>query len=290
MRVRLHGLVGACGLLLLVETGLLLTATPNLWPSSSQFFATSPAEDVLQHTVGTARVGDGACTSLTTLPADIGILPDDNVIYGISQLAVYDPAIPKRYFEAWSERTGTPATSNGLGMFCPTLRSGALARHFGVSYVLEPDSAPPAEGMDLVEHVGDEYLLRVPGGGVATSERQGQPPDSPSAQVIPVSYPKPSSIEVRTSSRAPTTLFLHVTDDPGWHADVDGHAVPLQEWSGLMMKVELMPGRHVVTVTYMPDSFLLGLGFALVALFALSGWIVLEARSASRVDAPKTTS
>ncbi len=204
----------ACGLLLAVETGLLLTATPNLWPSSSAFFATSTAESTLQHVSGDARIGDGACISLTLLPADIGILPDDNVIYGVSQLAVYDPAIPQSYFQLWSKLTGAPVADTSLGQFCPALTSGRLAREFGTSYVLEPDTAAPAAGMQFVGHLGDEYLLRVPGGGVATLERRDQQANSASAHVVPVSYPDPSSISMHTSSQYATTLYLHVTDDP----------------------------------------------------------------------------
>ena len=105
-----HSLEIACALLLFVETGFLLTAHPEpVVVLSSEFFATSTAGDGSPSTkVGNARVGDGACTSLTLLPADIGILPDDNVMYGVSQLAVYDPAIPERYFQFWSKLTGAP--------------------------------------------------------------------------------------------------------------------------------------------------------------------------------------
>ena len=266
----------SCGLLLAVETGLLLTATPNLWSSSSAFFATSTAESTLQHVVGDARVGDGACTSLTLLPADIGILPDDNVMYGVSQLAVYDPAIPQSYFELWSRLTGAPVAHTSLGQFCPTLSSGQLARAFGTSYVLEPDTATPASGMQFVGHLGNEYLLRVPGGGVATLEQRDQPADSASAQVVPVSYPDPSSISMHTSSRIATTLYLHVTDDPGWHLSVDGRPAALHHWNGLMMDVQLPPGRHVITVNYLPESFDFGLALAAVAAVALSAWILLE--------------
>ena len=273
-----HSLEIACALLLFVETGFLLTATPNLWSSSSEFFATSTAETALQHEVGNARVGDGACTSLTLLPADIGILPDDNVMYGVSQLAVYDPAIPERYFQFWSKLTGTPLVAHSpLGTFCPTLSSGPLARKFGVSYVLEPDGAAPPAGMQFVRHLDHEYLLRVPGGGVATLEPRGQPADSASAQVIPISYPDPSSVSMHTSSNSRTTLYLHVADEPGWHLVVDGHAEPIHEWNGLMMDVALPPGRHVITFHYLPESFQLGVAAAAAAAVALSGWIVFEA-------------
>lgn len=285
-----HFLEIACALLLVVETGFLLTATPNLWPSSNEFFATSAAELHLQQKVGNARVGDGACTSLTLLPADIGILPDDNVIYKVSQLAVYDPAIPQRYFQFWSKLTGTPVAHTSLGQFCPTLSSGRLAREFGTSYVLEPDNAPPATGMQLVGHVGNEYLLRVPGGGVATLERRDQPANSASAEVVPISYPNPSSISLHTASDSPSTLYLHITDDPGWHVLVDGHPAPLRQWNGLMMEVALPAGRHVVTFNYRPTSFDVGVVCASAALVALCGWIAYEVFDARRHRTVERTS
>jgi uncharacterized membrane protein YfhO len=136
--------------------------------------------------------------------------------------------------------------------------------------------------MQFVRHLGDEYLLRVPGGGVATLERRNQQANSPSAHVVPVSYPNPSSISMHTSSRSATTLYLHVTNDPGWHLSVDGRSEPLHEWNGVMMKVQLSPGQHAVTLNYLPRSFEIGVALLGAAALALGGWILVEWVSARR--------
>lgn len=100
--------------------------------------------------------------------------------------------------------------------------------------------------------------------------------------MVPIIYPDPSSISMHTSSNSATTLYLHVTYDPGWHLVVDGHPEPLHEWNGLMMEFPLPPGRHVVTLNYLPASFEFGLACATAAAAALCGWILFEVVVARR--------
>ena len=63
-----------------------------------------------------------------------------------------------------------------------------------------------------------------------------------------------------------------VPDWPGWHARSGALAIPLQTVNHAFVGFWLPPGRHLVRLHYLPDSFLLGValaaGAALVALLA----------------------
>jgi hypothetical protein len=291
-RLRGFGPEIACVALMAVEAIFLLTATPNLWSSSNSFFSTTPAELQLQRAVDNERVGDEACTSLTGLPSDIGILPDANGVYGVSELSVYDPVLPQEYFNSWSRLTGAPVAHTALGMFCPSLTSAALARHYGVSYVLAPVGATPPRGMRQVEYIPGvvpyrvpngrvttgELLYRVPGGGVATLETRTQPIDSAAATRVPIEYPTPAQMRIHTVSKSASTLYVHVTDFPGWHVTIDGQPAPFMKWDGLMIRILLPRGSHVVELTYLPSTFTLGLLLSTATVVSLLSWIALEMR------------
>ncbi len=79
------------GLVLIVfQTAFLVTSGAPLMSSSSSFFTSTPAEMALEHAVGSSVVGFGTpCTS------QLGILPDSNVVYGVHELDVYDPILPR---------------------------------------------------------------------------------------------------------------------------------------------------------------------------------------------------
>ncbi len=83
-----------------------------------------------------------------------------------------------------------------------------------------------------------------------------------------------------TTSTHPTELYVHVTDAPGWHVDVDGRSVGFDSWNGLMIRLDLLAGHHVVLLSYLPASFQWGIVFAGFAVLGLVAWVVLEMRGA----------
>jgi uncharacterized membrane protein YfhO len=80
-------------------------------------------------------------------------------------------------------------------------------------------------------------------------------------------------------------LRLRVTALPGWHATVDGKAVPLATWSeGAMLQLHVPVGRHVVDLQYWPDLFTDGLVVAaavVVGLGCAGVWSVRRHRRAA---------
>jgi hypothetical protein len=277
-RARALGIgVGTCaGLSLLVcETVVLILASSQLISSSSQFFQPTPAVSSLQRAVGTQTVaaGRGYCS--------LGIAPEGNIAFRVHELDVYDPILPKSYYQSWLALTGTRMPA-GFNLFCADITSAQLARRFGASFVLEPKGAPGPVGGVFDRAVGDEILYRIPDSGEATLTRltsEGSlPSDDTQGTVLPVRHPSPSSWRIATSASTASVLRLRLSNVPGWHATIDGHPLALAPFSGSMLQARVPAGRHIVEVRYWPGTFTLGLVIAALAAVGLSTALLLRRR------------
>jgi hypothetical protein len=270
--------------LVATESVFLFTAAPGLWDSSPTFFAATPAETQLERLVGSGRVGFQACSSLTEMPS-LGILPEANSAYGVAELSAYDPTIPRSYFTSpiLAETRTPPARS--FGQFCPSVRDAAIARQYGVSFILGPaGQAAPAGTIPLAALAG-EVLYRVPASGLVTLA-----PGPPSAaadagatgRVLAVSDPDPSSLHFALSTDRPSSLYIHLTDTPGWSARYDGHPLALHRWDGSMLEAGVGPGTGTVTLTYRPTYFTRGVELAAAVLVGLVAVACYPRRRAAR--------
>ncbi len=259
----------AAAVLLTAETAFLVSAGAPLWSSSSTYLAPTPAESALARAVGSSLVGFGLNTCFS--PSQLGIVPDVNVALGVQEFAVYDPLIPRKYGETWRGVTGQTATlapyaGAPYSVFCPAVETAAIARLYGIAYVLERKGAPGPHGSVFDQAVGDEYLYRIPGSGPATVTpipSTGKLP-APTAlgTVVPVSDPDPTSWRVVTDGTGPQVLRLRLSAAPGWHATIDGRPLPLRSFAGVMLQARIPPGRHVVVVRYWPSAFTAGIVLA----------------------------
>jgi len=77
----------------------------------------------------------------------------------------------------------------------------------------------------------------------------------------------------------PGLLVLSESWFPGWHATVDGVAVPVVRADGLVLGVPVPAGRHEVIVSYEAPGFNLGFLVSAVAILALVLAAVVERRS-----------
>jgi len=280
----------ACAAALAVtEVAFLLTATPGLWSSSSDAFAVTSAEAELQHLVGQSRLGFAACPSLTMFPG-LGILPDANAAYGITEFAVDDPIIPETYFSAWSAASGTPqlpAGSDPLGDFCPSVSSASLAREFGVSYILAPPGAAAPSGTVLTATLDGEVVYRVPGAGLVTlvpgRVSSGEQPGTN----VPAVGGNPASLRLHFVATQTSTLEIHITDVPGWTATMDGRPLALHPLDGVMLEASVPPGVHTFVLSYWPPRFSLGLACAGVAVLGLALMGLLHLLARRRRSAPR---
>jgi hypothetical protein len=259
------------GLLVVVETLFLITSGSGLWTSTTTPFTPTPAVVALKHTVGSSLVALGlpACF----LPPGLGIPVNDNIIYGIHELAVYDPLVPEEYYNAWPASTDQVPGQPSVSHYCPGVTSAGLAREYGVSYVIEPLGSLGPIGGVFDKEIGGELLFRIPGASPATltpmSPSGTFPPND--ARGVPIAVGQPGPASWRLETRSPTTqvLRLHLTDVPGWTATIDGQALPLQSYAGIMLQAKIPPGRHIIELSYWPESFTEGIVLAVMAALAL---------------------
>jgi len=266
--------------LLACETGFLVTAGTPLPASSPSYLGPTRAEVALVRAVGTSVVGFGTNTCFTH---ELGIVPDVNVAFGVQELALYDPLVPRTYNTSWETSTGKPAypvTSLGVpySFFCPAVTSATLARRYGVGFVLEPSRGRAPGGADFVMKVGDEKLYRIPGASAATLSAvtaTGALPgsDAPGAPV-PVTHPDPATWRLETTGDRPQVVRFHLTDVPGWHGTIDGRPLVLQRYLGMMLQARVPAGRHVIVLRYRPPAFTVGLVLAAAGVVGLLALLV----------------
>lgn len=175
-----------------------------------------------------------------------------------------------------SEPPGLPDDS----IYCPGISSAKLARLYGVSFVVERAEAPGPQGGVFVKRLGNEDLYRIPNAGVATLSPLAiggrLPSDNAPGTPVEVTHPSPSSWKLRTDATSPQVLRLRLTDVPGWRASIDGRTVPLQDFAGVMLQLNVPAGRHTVELNYWPASFTIGLVLAGCAVLGLVGAFALS--------------
>ena len=263
----------AVALVAVAELAFLLTATPDLWSSSAHGFVTTAAERAYQQAVGPARVGFFKCPSLVQQP-NLGILAEANSAYAVSELAAYDPVVPKAWFHAWGAATGQPGVI-GINNFCASVDSVGLAREFGVGYVLVPAGSPAPSGAVLATTIQGVGVWRVPGAGLVTAGRPGAALEA-AGTPLPYTWAAPNRLQATVDAAGTRSVHFHISDMPGWHATVDGRPVAVRSWARAMLAVTVGPGRHRIVLTYEPAAWTWGLWIALVTAAALlaaaAGW------------------
>jgi Bacterial membrane protein YfhO len=265
------GLSQWCAIVLLAcETAFLVAAGAPIWDSSPSYLPVTSTELALERAVGSSVVGLGA--SECEHRPGVGIRPDVNAMLGIQELAAYDPMIPVAYFHSWKAVTGQPSDSAGFkyfSTFCPAITSAAIARAYGVGFVLEEKGAHPPTGGIFDENVGDETLYRIPDSGVATLTPISPAQTTSDSVTVPVTHPGPASWKLITHGTTAQLLQLRLTDSPGWHATIDGRTLKLTPYQDVMIKAEIPAGTHTVILTYWPRSFTAGIVVALCSAIAL---------------------
>jgi hypothetical protein len=285
LAAKVGGLAGA--MLVLCETGFLVAAGASIWTSSPDFFSTPPAVVSYQNSVGSSLVGFGAAACF--LPPGLGIPSNDNDVYGVDELALYDPALPQEYFTVWRQTTQTRAGFQSYYFYCPDITSVALARLYGVSFVLEHQGDPGPTGSVFDKSIDNEDLYRIPGAARATlsplDSTGGLPPIEAPGVPVAMSQPDPASWRLTTDTSTKEVLRLRITNVPGWSATIDGRALPLQSYAGVMMQAVVPPGRHTIVLRYWPRDFTLGLWLAAIAAAGLFFWLGFAAFMRRRTKA-----
>jgi len=261
------------------ETVFLAAAGSQLWSSSNAPFAPTPAVRTLQRAAGSSLVALGSPNCF--FPPGLGIPQNTQLIYGVQELAFYDPSAPESYFSSWSALTGARAGYPNYWIYCPGITSLSEARLYGVSFVLEYLQAPAPKGAVFDVRVGKEALYRIPGSASATltalPAAGGLPAVEAPGTPVPVTHPDPSSWKLVTRATTPQMLRLRLTDVPGWHATIDGQPLQLVPFSGVMLQARVPAGTHTVKLWYWPAALSTGITIALCSVGGLSIAVVIGA-------------
>ena len=276
--------------MLLCETAFLVGVGAPLWTSSSSYLPSTATEVAFKRAVGSSIVGNGVPEACITL----GIRVNLNVVYGIQEFAVYDPMIPRAYFQTWKASTGQPQRVAGYpqySFFCPGVTSAAEGRRFGVSFVLEPHGAPGPRGAVFDTTVGGEDLYRVPGAAAATltpvTASGGLPSPDARGTAVAVTHPDPASWKLEVHARSSSVLRLRLTAAPGWRGSIDGKPLVLTRFSGVMLQARIPAGAHTVELRYWPSTFTDGIVLAVCSAAGLALGLVVTWRT--RLRRPRIT-
>jgi hypothetical protein len=271
------------GSLLMLQTVYLVIADAPVFGSTSTPFQPTPAVTALQRAVGSSLVGLGTGSHAGAFGGlGLGLAPDSNSDYGIHEFAVYDPITPLSFFTDWSRSYNTSPGAESIYDFIPSINEAAVARRYGVSYVLEQAGHSGPSGAVFDTRVGNEDLYRIPGAATATlvpmTESTGWPSDDAPGIAVPVDRLSPSQVRIVTDSSSPQVLRLRVTALPGWSATIDGKPLAMATYLSWMLQAHLPPGRHVIELHYWPKRFTEGIVLAVVTVIALAAAGVVTRR------------
>ena len=268
--------VAAVAVLFCAETALLVFSGVGINSYSKSFFPVTPVIARLKAVVGSGLIGvDTGNPSQSQKMAHAGFFPEANLGYGLAEYAGYDPVIPQAYF---TSRGGAPNVESDID-------SAALARRYGIDWIMlppRPHLAPPP-GTRYVGSFAGERLYAVPGATRFSLVANGG--SGASEPVSSIKHPVTSSWTLTIDASAPSQLVMRVTDLPGWHASIDGHALPLSLYEGLMLETPVPAGRHVIHLWYLPGRLVIGTWLALATLAVLLAWAIWPlARRRSRPE------
>ena len=211
-------------------------------------------------------------------------------MYEVQELAAYDPMIPREYFRSLRAATGERAGTSSGSYFGPAVPTPAIARRYGVGFVLEPTGTPGPRGANFVTKIGDEDLYRIPGAAAATltptAPNNGLPNVDAVGKPVHVTHSGPASWKIVSTAASPQVLRLRLTDVPGWHATIDGKPLPLHPFSGVMLQALIPRGKHVIQLNYWPMAFTVGLFLAACSFAGLSLSLVVPWIRRRRSDGP----
>lgn len=225
---------------------------------SHTFYGATSATRQLASLVGDGLVGLDAPGTTVRQFGGAGFYPNINIAYGVREFAVHDPLMPQEYFELPPVVVGSR-----LNLFDLDIDSAALARRYGVNFILAVGKTPPA-GTTFVARIKSQSLYSVPG---AAQFYFAHPPAG--ARVTSITHPGNYSFTVSLKTPSPTEVVLAVTALPGWHVTSDGRALPVQPYGGVMEEVSVPVGRQTLQVWYWPPRLTEGIDLAIAALVVL---------------------
>ena len=200
----------------------------------------------------------------------LGISPNQNMLYGISAVGAYSPLIAKSYAQ-FMDRLGNFDDSLGYhfsqkDLFFHELHRLSLSN---VKYIYSPKE---------LTHPTLKKVMKTPRGNYLYLNEKV----FPRFYFIPEhEQMKASDIEVQLYTPQEIKLHLNVKDSgwigmsefffPGWKAWVDGEPVVIEKTQDIFRKIHVPKGNHTVICRFESISFYKGIKISCLSL----GWLLL---------------
>jgi hypothetical protein len=282
MRRRIGAAVGAA--LVAGQAAFLVVAGAGFYSYTKDLFPTTSLVKTVQRVVGTSLVAsDGPNLSCADTPPSrvgkacgirlwlgIGFIPNMQLDYQIDELGMHDPTIPASYFTHWPVPDSGQSFQGNLQFFAPSIDTVALARRYGVSYVLVGPGRPVPAGMRAVTRLpinNGAYLVLAK---VPDSARFSFLAPPSAARVLASRHPGDASYSLRVRVDKPSELVLRITYFPGWHVTADGRPLAVHRYEGSFLEVTVPAGTHTVVAHYWPRDLSYGIVLTFLALLALA--------------------
>ncbi|MGP8162637.1 MAG: YfhO family protein [Acidimicrobiales bacterium] len=247
-------------------------------------FPTTPAVATVQRTVGSGLLAlDGSNVSCGTAAPTaarapcgvrqwlgIGFLPNIQLGYAVDELAMHDPTIPQSYFTSWPVPDSGQVFAGNLQLFSPAINSLALARRYGVSYVLVGPGDPVPSGMTALSRIPIGHGAHLTLAKVPDSARFTFLAPASRAEVLSARHPGDASYSLQVRVAKPAELVLRITYEPGWHVTADGRPLAVHRYEGSFLAVTVPAGAHTIVAHYWPRDLTYGIVLALLALLVLA--------------------
>jgi hypothetical protein len=164
-----------------------------------------------------------------------------------------------------------------------------LLRLLGVRYLITSEAGPMFAGVSASPHwrsadsKRDYYRV--------FEYRDAFPPFGfeDAAGTTALRYWTPERREFEVHSALGGRFFFAEQLFPGWHAELDGRAVPIARWNGAFQSVDVPPGDHGVRFQFHSAGFETGRWISLAALVALLWLIWTDIRSNSAPSLKRST-
>ncbi|MBV8556252.1 MAG: YfhO family protein [Planctomycetaceae bacterium] len=194
--------------------------------------------------------------------------PNTLMRFGLGDVRNYDSVELSRnldWFAPLYEPDGAPRSSRRAITWAGVLRARDRLREASVRAVVA--SAPPPGAFARVDRVGAVWVARLDAAPWASAAS------------------RPARLDVRRDhDRARIAvlcpgddrIIIRETFDPGWRAEVDGRAVPVEPAHGVFLSVPVTAGTHVINLRYEPPEVRAAVAITALALaflvFSLTGF------------------